>query len=187
MSLLQAYVFLLKLPGKPQWFILYRSTGSVLLALLIPSRYVLFQREAQLADYYAQLLRVISSFPNDISQRRSLISQFDQSWKRNVDTVDFKNLLSTFPDNVTLAIPSLQMSVYGMHHDEQHLSEIFDSVSRILPPRQIWISSPYLNFTNRLKTVLFKYLQRDDASLNILTASPSANGFYNSKGSWRRS
>jgi hypothetical protein len=125
-----------------------------------------FSGEKQVADYYCALINVLSE---PAVRRKDMVLEFASS----IPNFDFTDL-DALPPNKTLIVPTLQMGFYGLRQDEAYLEQILRNVCG-----EVWISTPYLNFTRRMRALLLA--SRTD-SLNIVTASPAANGFYNSKG-----
>jgi hypothetical protein len=126
--------------------------------------YVIFTGEEEVASYYCELINLLST-PALI--RKDLVKEFALS----ITKFDFSNL-DKLPPNKTLIIPSLQMGFYGIRQDEGNIQQLLQNQG------EVWISTPYLNFTRRMKRLL---ASRREA-VNVMTASPPANGFYNSKG-----
>ncbi|KAE8901922.1 hypothetical protein PF005_g23889 [Phytophthora fragariae] len=73
------------------------------------------------------------------------------------------------------AFPTLQFTPMSMDHDERVLSEFVKNLPR---GSQLQIASGYLNFPPFLNDLL----QRCGAGLDVVSAAPRANGFYDARG-----
>ncbi|KAI8373053.1 uncharacterized protein BYT42DRAFT_621760 [Radiomyces spectabilis] len=146
-------------------------------------RYMLFDDHAPLASYYAHLLETVGSFSyqldNPVSGTEhsySLVSPADLA-DPIFDSRRFKH------QQDTAVLPVVQMGPFGIRQDENICLELLDIAHRTggKSPENWWIihlTSGYFNFTDRYKT----YILKTRAYFRFLTASPEANGFFNSKG-----
>ncbi|KAH9142749.1 hypothetical protein AeRB84_009830 [Aphanomyces euteiches] len=75
----------------------------------------------------------------------------------------------------TIAIPTIQFSPLDISHDEETLTHV---LHRLPASSHIDIASGYLNFP----PFLTRLLAERTLSLDVLTAAPSANGFFNGNG-----
>ncbi|CAH0490175.1 unnamed protein product [Peronospora farinosa] len=75
----------------------------------------------------------------------------------------------------TWAFPTLQFSPISMDHDERVLSMFIKNLPR---GSKLQIASGYLNFPPFLRELL----ERCSATLDVISAAPRANGFYNAHG-----
>ncbi|CAI5738303.1 unnamed protein product [Hyaloperonospora brassicae] len=75
----------------------------------------------------------------------------------------------------TWAIPTLQFTPVAMDHDRQVVSTLVETLPR---GSQLQIASGYLNFPPFLKDLLVTC----EAHLDVISAAPQANGFYNARG-----
>ncbi|RLN92603.1 hypothetical protein DYB28_010991 [Aphanomyces astaci] len=98
--------------------------------------------------------------------------------------VDFASALLSLQDyqpttprwtTTTMAIPTIQFSPLDILHDEDTLSHV---LHRLPASSQIDIASGYLNFP----PFLIRLLADRAFHLDVVTAAPSANGFFNGNG-----
>ncbi|CAH0481670.1 unnamed protein product [Peronospora belbahrii] len=75
----------------------------------------------------------------------------------------------------TWAFPTLQFTPVAMDHDERVLRMFIKNLPR---GSQLQIASGYLNFPPFLRELL----ERCGAQLDVISAAPCANGFYNARG-----
>lgn len=73
------------------------------------------------------------------------------------------------------AFPTLQFTPMSMDHDERVLSMFVKNLPR---GSQLQIASGYLNFPPFLSDLL----EKCDAGLDVISAAPRANGFYDARG-----
>ncbi|CAI5746491.1 unnamed protein product [Peronospora destructor] len=73
------------------------------------------------------------------------------------------------------AFPTLQFTPISMDHDERVLSMFVKNLPR---GSRLQIASGYLNFPPFLRELL----ERCSATLDVISAAPRANGFYNARG-----
>uniref|UniRef100_M4BIN7 CDP-diacylglycerol--glycerol-3-phosphate 3-phosphatidyltransferase n=1 Tax=Hyaloperonospora arabidopsidis (strain Emoy2) TaxID=559515 RepID=M4BIN7_HYAAE len=73
------------------------------------------------------------------------------------------------------AIPTLQFTPVSMNHDKQVMKTLVETLPR---DSQLQVASGYLNFPPFLRDLLMTC----DADLDVISAAPQANGFYNARG-----
>jgi CDP-diacylglycerol--glycerol-3-phosphate 3-phosphatidyltransferase len=73
-----------------------------------------------------------------------------------------------------LVFPLIQLGCIGYRQDERALSSFLQSICS--PEDRLQLSSGYLNLTHQLE----RSLAQTQAAVDFITASPSANGFFNS-------
>ncbi|KAI9301152.1 hypothetical protein BJ944DRAFT_271913 [Cunninghamella echinulata] len=168
-------------------------------------RYMLFH-DQHLTNYYHDLLNVVSSFSYQLTKDQQLLllpstydpvrqsSSFKQQAKLHL--LDFIEKYQSQPqpqqsnlkekEKDTIVLPVIQMgpfdiqqdervtlSLLGMAHHHQHEHHHASKLNW-----HIHLTSGYFNFTNRYK----QFILNTRAIFKFLTASPEANGFFNSKG-----
>jgi CDP-diacylglycerol--glycerol-3-phosphate 3-phosphatidyltransferase len=83
----------------------------------------------------------------------------------------------TSDDHDTAILPIIQMGPFNIRQDEKLTLELLNIANN----EKDWIidlTSGYFNFTDKYKS----YILKTKAKFQFLTASPEANGFFNSKG-----
>lgn len=148
-------------------------------------RYVMIS-SAALAQFYHEFISIISDFAFDVksdeSQRppikdnhRQLVHELEHFYARSCAA---QSLVTAESENDTWVCPSMQFTPLGLSLDRHLLALTFD---HLLKPRSnLAIASGYLNFPQ----FFIHYLLRPAGGfmLDILTAAPKANGFFNARG-----
>ncbi|KAI8339350.1 hypothetical protein BC941DRAFT_420238 [Chlamydoabsidia padenii] len=166
-------------------------------------RYILFH-DQQLTHYYQDLLKVVGSFSYRLTRNGQLImsdSTADPVRHSRLFKQQARERLLTFidkyinknndhvhgsDDDDTVVLPVIQMGPFGIRQDEKLTLTLLDIAHRQgvtnSDNRQLWwtihLTSGYFNFTDRYK----QFILNTRAKFKFLTASPEANGFFNSKG-----
>ncbi|SAL95652.1 hypothetical protein [Absidia glauca] len=161
-------------------------------------RYILFH-DPKLTHYYQDLLKVVGSFsyqlthdvqltlPNSTADPVRQSSLFKQQARERL--LAFINKYKGQHDDVkgdTVVLPVIQMGPFGIRQDEKLTLALLEIAHRHgvanSDDRQLWwtihLTSGYFNFTDRYK----QFILNTRAKFKFLTASPEANGFFNSKG-----
>ncbi|KAL0480758.1 CDP-diacylglycerol-glycerol-3-phosphate 3-phosphatidyltransferase [Acrasis kona] len=167
-------------------------------------RYVCIKAEQKLRDYFVNVVKVVNSFsyllnkngdlilPGKVGVPDGQIGSSDQYTPYDPVTEDksfiryaFDRVLplmsnnaseSSFKDSDTWIYPMIQMGPAHVRHEEYVIDTIL-SVCRYKLAK-IHMSSPYFNITDKLSGKIFNDTSAD---VHVLTASPSANGFFNAK------
>ncbi|KAG0172921.1 CDP-diacylglycerol--glycerol-3-phosphate 3-phosphatidyltransferase [Apophysomyces sp. BC1034] len=166
-------------------------------------RYMVFKDQPGLAQYYHDLLDVVGSFSYGLTSGHSEGYQLVMS-DNTADPVresrKFKAQVSERlqhfvakstqkqPKNEehdTAVLPVIQMGPFGIKQDERATLELLQIANRHgarnTNHKDWWtvhLTSGYFNFTDRYTAFILK----TQARFRFLTASPEANGFFNSKG-----
>lgn len=157
-------------------------------------RYVRVQNHAQLANYFDDLIQTIGRFSfklskgiteddpelrfehpvYDLSEASAQINDLTQRHQHEIAAEDHES------DRVWL-VPSLQMAPHQVRQDEQVLESLYDWFNEHCPEAQNSLASGYFNLSP-LAQHIFSRAHRMRHPWSILTASPSANGFFESGG-----
>jgi CDP-diacylglycerol--glycerol-3-phosphate 3-phosphatidyltransferase len=169
-------------------------------------RYIRFQKQKQLSDYYAQLIQLVGnmSFHVKISSEHSAPSllppkagnplEYAPNFKAEA-TLELEAFLSRWMQSThgalqksatgepkrdldTIIMPTLQMGPFGIRQDEQAISRILSWFAKSGRDSVAYITSGYFNFTPQYQALILK----SESPVKIITASPQANGFYESAG-----
>lgn len=168
-------------------------------------RYIMFDQQPDLTTYYHDLHELISSCSYqlketaattttdayDLTMDKGMADPVKQSkqYKRQVNS-----LLQTFitqqqqkattttaiteqQQSDTAVLPVIQMGPFNIRQDERLTLELLN-IAHVEENWTIDLTSGYFNFTDKYKA----YILRTKARFQFLTASPEANGFFNSKG-----
>ncbi|KAI8138281.1 hypothetical protein BJV82DRAFT_523663 [Fennellomyces sp. T-0311] len=132
-------------------------------------RYILFDNNSQLSDYYHDLLNTVHSFSYQLTPAEGdppyrLVMQHG-----TMDPVAQKG--------DTAILPVIQMGPFGIRQDERTMLRLLE-IAHESRDWTIHLTSGYFNFTDRYKA----FMLRTQARFRFLTASPEANGFFNSRG-----
>ncbi|KAI9277743.1 hypothetical protein BC943DRAFT_344816 [Umbelopsis sp. AD052] len=174
-------------------------------------RYIKFGDTKDLSDYYCDLLETVGSFSYKLRPPVKIdgaVAPYSLLLENTADpvhkTLEFKsqaykrmqNFLKKYSSNNenkapsggsehdTVVYPVIQMAPLGIRQDENTTLRILDIIhehGKSVETDAYWkvhLTSGYFNFTNRYK----EYILRTAAKFEFLTASPKANGFFNSKG-----
>ena len=158
-------------------------------------RYVMFNNQPHLSTYYHNLLKLVShcsyqlqesttqSYDLTVAQDMPDPVKESRKYKRQVNSLlqDFisnqPTLLSTDEKDDTAVLPVIQMGPFNIRQDERLTLELLNIANK----EKDWtidLISGYFNFTDKYKT----FILGTKAKFQFLTASPEANGFFNSKG-----
>jgi CDP-diacylglycerol--glycerol-3-phosphate 3-phosphatidyltransferase len=156
-------------------------------------RYVQMSRCGGLAQFYASFVDIIASYSFQVNVNSKGTKYIIQSSKfsnddRTLMKKHFEELVTKRSDdalldikqqeeqgNDTWAFPTIQFSPIKMYHDEEILTQLLKSLPKA---SSVSIASGYLNLPPFLDELLVKC----HAHLDILTAAPIANGFYDANG-----
>ncbi|RCH85938.1 CDP-diacylglycerol--glycerol-3-phosphate 3-phosphatidyltransferase [Rhizopus azygosporus] len=162
-------------------------------------RYILFDQQPELTTYYHDLLKLVSSCSyhlvpaqNNNSKYRLELSDSmadpvkeSQRYKSLVHSrlqqflIEYQNRKVQQEDTMDTAIlPVIQMGPFCIRQDEKVTLELLNIANQQQDKWTIHLTSGYFNFTDKYKAVILK----TRAFFRFLTASPEANGFFNSKG-----
>jgi CDP-diacylglycerol--glycerol-3-phosphate 3-phosphatidyltransferase len=161
---------------------------------------MVFDNQKELTCYYHDLLKLVSNcsyqldLPINQEQSYSLSMQQDvadpvkdsRKYRRQVNQrlqqfiqlhEEKENLQEDSSD--TAVLPVIQMGPFHIRQDERLTLELLNIANRQQDnPWTIHLTSGYFNFTEKYKAFILKTRAR----FRFLTASPEANGFFNSKG-----
>ncbi|KAG0746735.1 hypothetical protein G6F57_001379 [Rhizopus arrhizus] len=162
------------------------------------NKYIIFNKQQELTTYYYELLKLISSCsyqlkPADNNSKYKLVvsdSMFDpvkesKRYKVLVHSrlqqflLEYQNKPHENSQKMDTAIlPVIQMGPFCIKQDEKATLELLSIADQQQERWTIHLTSGYFNFTEKYKSVILK----TKALFRFLTASPEANGFFNSKG-----
>lgn len=162
----------------------------------------MFDKQPDLTTYYHDLHKLISSCSYQLKETNTTTTTIPYNLIMNKDRVDpvkqskqykrqVNSLLQNFiteqqnnnkqqlnnTNHDTAVLPVIQMGPFSIRQDERLTLELLNIAHR----EGNWtidLTSGYFNFTDKYKA----YILRTKARFQFLTASPEANGFFNSKG-----
>jgi CDP-diacylglycerol--glycerol-3-phosphate 3-phosphatidyltransferase len=154
-------------------------------------RYIKF-KDATLTQFYADMILKVCEFSYCLGQNGDLKILNALATQRDTCGKELDNLYGWWTQRQshslssgTIVVPAFQMKSYNIQNDqsclEGLLSSFVNSSDRFKCPTKVFrihLASGYFNLPNRIQRILW----RSDAQVNILTSSPEANGFFNSKG-----
>ncbi|KAG6968259.1 hypothetical protein JG688_00005899 [Phytophthora aleatoria] len=157
-------------------------------------RYVQLTNCGALAQFYHQFVELVTGFSyrvkldsltgdkNDYELVSPVLAHDSEEAKTAMrhdleKLVDPNKYQQDIDDELTdaWAFPTLQFTPISMDHDERVLSEFVKNLPR---GSQLQIASGYLNFP----PFLSELLERCEAGLDVISAAPRANGFYDARG-----
>ncbi|ETN21919.1 hypothetical protein PPTG_01991 [Phytophthora nicotianae INRA-310] len=160
----------------------------------LQDRYVQLTSCGALAQFYHQFVELVTGFSykvkldsltsdkNDYELLAPVLAHDSEKAKtamrRDLEKlVDSSKYQQDKDDELTDAwvFPTLQFTPISMDHDERVLSEFVRHLPR---GSQLQIASGYLNFP----PFLSELLERCEAGLDVISAAPRANGFYDARG-----
>ncbi|TKR86475.1 hypothetical protein L596_011063 [Steinernema carpocapsae] len=152
-------------------------------------RYVLVRNNRVLADFFQELVAAVSScsfklqsdgslkvhekcgfhpFEGDNTEYRSLVRQ------RVTEVISkFTQESNTTSKSCTQVYPLVQMGPFGINQEFDLMQRLFAHKD---PHMEMSIASGYFNLTDEYSKIIAK---EGDYSLNVVFASPQANGFFN--------
>ncbi|KAI9492351.1 hypothetical protein BDB00DRAFT_828653 [Zychaea mexicana] len=163
-------------------------------------RYMVFDNNRKLSSYYHDLLNTVRSFSYQLEpgmnemvpyrlvmehgtmdpvfesrrfkkQVHGRLVRFIQKYKQQAPSQIEGGLYDT------AVLPVIQMGPFGIRQDEKTTLRLLE-IAHENGDWTIDLTSGYFNFTDRYKA----FILRTQARFRFLTASPEANGFFNSKG-----
>ncbi|KAL0074455.1 hypothetical protein J3Q64DRAFT_1649246 [Phycomyces blakesleeanus] len=166
-------------------------------------RYIVFDQQPELAKYYHNLINLVGSFsyqlglPQPTQESYSLTmpssmpdpvcqsTQFKAKVRSRLENFIADAMTETKKNDSeddTAVLPVIQMGPFGIRQDEKMTLELLEIVHRQGKSKDSWwtihLTSGYFNFTDRYKA----FILRTQARFQFITASPEANGFFNSRG-----
>ncbi|KAI9338885.1 hypothetical protein BD770DRAFT_422442 [Pilaira anomala] len=130
-------------------------------------RYVLFNKQPELSSYYHNLLKLVSNCSYQLLES-------NKSNEQPYQLVMNQGISDPVKETV---LPVIQMGPFNIRQDEKLTLQLL----QIADQQKNWtidLTSGYFNFTEKYKS----YILNTRAKFQFLTASPEANGFFNSKG-----
>lgn len=154
-------------------------------------RYILIKNHKPLCDYYWNLIDLVGKHSYDsrnLKEKKSakpnsglkeeILSLCKNSEMSIKDFREFKdNYLFKLTDDVVYIIPTLQMKPFNIDQDSKFTSDLLKSIIQSKESRT-YFASGYFNLIKEYQ----KIIQQSNHRFSVLTASPKANGFYESKG-----
>ncbi|KAI8375670.1 hypothetical protein EDC96DRAFT_303459 [Choanephora cucurbitarum] len=166
-------------------------------------RYIMFKDQPELSTYYHDLVELISKCSYQLEQGKkgdeqpyaltSTVGMADpvrqsQEYKEQVtekleqfimNALDKSSDTSSNDKADTAILPVIQMGPFNIRQDEKLTLALLNLANSQAPSKwTIDLTSGYFNFTEKYKQVILQ----TKARFRFLTASPEANGFFNSKG-----
>nr|CAG4635554.1 EOG090X08SX [Artemia franciscana] len=151
-------------------------------------RYVLLEDCEELADFYDDLVEIVStfSFQLDSDDQTAFLSKQSRKEKilkfpskgRDLFAIYIEIISSLSEPTVsdTWIFPLVQMSTFSINQDSRFTTRLFESVPR---DSKVKLASGYFNLTEEYIDTI---IDRSPASFEILTAHPEANGFLRASG-----
>ncbi|CAI2322340.1 unnamed protein product [Caenorhabditis sp. 36 PRJEB53466] len=155
-------------------------------------RYFLFKNCKPLADFFHEIITTVGDSSFIVQNRQILPSSkcdihpylgdsrlYRELLKSRIERViaNYQNSQnSDETDSNTWIFPILQMGLLGINQEFNLLQRIFSSKDSTI---KMTMASGYFNFIEDYEDLIF---DEGNYEMNILTASPFANGFYKSKG-----
>lgn len=163
-------------------------------------RYIMFDQQPQLTTYYHDLHKLISSCSYQLKETTNTTNAYDLAMDKGMadpvkQSKQYKRQVNSLLQNFitqqqkataitqhkdksdTAVLPVIQMGPFNIRQDERLTLELLN-IAHVEENWTIDLTSGYFNFTEKYKT----YILRTKARFQFLTASPEANGFFNSKG-----
>lgn len=159
-------------------------------------RYWWIKDNEKLSSYFNNLIQSISRFSfqvngngelnfvgpvSPIEDRSKFISyaieqmeNFFQASSKTSDIIQFNVELEQNNSSSSWVFPTIQMADLNIRDDEETTCQIF---SNIIPNSYLSLFSPYLNLTSRYQELILSAKGKVD----LLTASPKANCFFDAK------
>ncbi|KAI7903160.1 uncharacterized protein BX663DRAFT_507666 [Cokeromyces recurvatus] len=161
-------------------------------------RYILFNQQPGLSSYYYDLLQLISdcsyqltplsekkqyklvihNIADPVKESRQYKKQMHHRLQQFIQSYQSKPIKSEEAMADTAILPVIQMGPFRIRQDERMTLELLNIAHQQPKPWTIHLTSGYFNFTEQYKSFILK----TRACFRFLTASPEANGFFNSKG-----
>uniref|UniRef100_A0A8R1DLP9 CDP-diacylglycerol--glycerol-3-phosphate 3-phosphatidyltransferase n=1 Tax=Caenorhabditis japonica TaxID=281687 RepID=A0A8R1DLP9_CAEJA len=156
-------------------------------------RYFLFKNCKQLADFFNEIIhtvgdtsftvqsgQVIPSSNCDVHPYLGESQKYRELLKSRVEKViqDYRENCQQISNGTTKTwiFPILQMGLLGINQELNLLNRLFSSRDEEL---KMTMASGYFNFTEHYEDLIFRH---GTYEIDILTASPFANGFFESAG-----
>jgi CDP-diacylglycerol--glycerol-3-phosphate 3-phosphatidyltransferase len=154
-------------------------------------RYILFQDNRILSNYFVDLVKIIGSFsysvggceltpprPHPIFNKNQFVKNANLKINSFIRGYLSKSVeISLNSDNNTYIIPLLQMGPLGIKQDESFVSNLL-SLLHHSSDWKLYLTSGYFNFTKSTENILLN----SKSEIEIITASEKANGFYKASG-----
>ncbi|CAO3678833.1 unnamed protein product [Rhizopus stolonifer] len=160
-------------------------------------RYMIFDKQQDLTTYYRELLKLIGSCSyqlkmadnNSNKYKLSMLNGIADPVKesqryKSLVNVRLQQFLSDYQNKEYVAegmdtaiLPVIQMGPFYIKQDEKATLGLLH-IANQQKDWTIHLTSGYFNFTEKYKSVILK----TRALFRFLTASPEANGFFNSRG-----
>ncbi|ELR23065.1 CDPdiacylglycerol--glycerol-3-phosphate 3-phosphatidyltransferase, mitochondrial, putative [Acanthamoeba castellanii str. Neff] len=159
-------------------------------------RYMLFRQSPELSDFFETLINKSSEFCFGVTPQGGIqlppgcphpetapIAEFADYARSRIAPL----LAPAAPAGTnsaasasaqTWVFPTVQMGRFGIHQDERVTELVLSSCTA--SGATLDLASAYFNITKRYKAAILS--PHNQAQVNIITASPEANGFFNSKG-----
>ncbi|CEG36228.1 cdp-diacylglycerol-glycerol-3-phosphate 3 [Plasmopara halstedii] len=158
-------------------------------------RYMQLMDCGQLAQFYHEFVTLVTQYSYKVKLRSSAKDQnsykllspslaHDSKEAKMTMKRDLEDMIDSNKhdqnrnkniDSDTWAFPTLQFSPISLNHDELILSQFVRQLPR---NSKLQIASGYLNFPPFLRNLL----EQCEAQLDVISAAPQANGFYNARG-----
>lgn len=160
-------------------------------------RYIMFKQQPELSSYYHDLVKLVSDcsyqlLPSESKYKLAIKDKEmadpvkeSKRYKYQMNTKinqfienSYKNTTHPDSDMDTAVLPVIQMGPFHIRQDEKLTLELLSIANQNKNQWTIHLTSGYFNFTEKYKSFILKTRAR----FRFLTASPEANGFFNSKG-----
>lgn len=160
---------------------------------------MMFNRQPELSSYYHNLVKLISDcsyqllpskemkyklvvkekdMADPVKESRKYKYQMNQKINQFIED-SYQNTTQIENEKIdTAVLPVIQMGPFHIRQDEKLTLELLSIANQNNNHWTIHLTSGYFNFTEKYKSFILKTRAR----FRFLTASPEANGFFNSKG-----
>ena len=150
-------------------------------------RYIEFTNVNDLALFYHNLIQIICQYSYDYKLNPPITSTSNspiKELKMCLDRLMFhpikKSKLNEHEQDFdTWAFPSLQFTPMDINYDKTILLKLLTDCLTHQQKYNIQIASGYLNFPPYISNLLLQANTGSNTFIDIITASPKANGFYN--------
>ncbi|KAL3310148.1 CDP-diacylglycerol--glycerol-3-phosphate 3-phosphatidyltransferase [Cichlidogyrus casuarinus] len=143
---------------------------------------------AKLADFYQQLISVISKLCYQVDSSGSLIARDNDSRLAHQTINQFFTEQSRehrqFEGKDAVLVPVLQMGLFNVHYESELLQKLFDHFNRVSNDAfSIDLCSGYFNPSPQFESMILQVgIAERCKAMTVVVAAPEANGFLGSKG-----
>lgn len=143
-------------------------------------RYIEFTNVKDVATFYHKLIKIICQHSYDYKLNPPTSESPQEELKNALNQLMLHFTTSKQNENQefdTFCFPTLQFTPLNISYDKTILHKLLTQCLIHQPNYHIQIASGYLNFPYHISNLLLQ--SKPGTSIDIITASPQANGFYN--------